>query len=265
MAITTLDGAIAGMRPPETIYKVGVAVEAAGLAHSHFYSTGAPAAAAAPTPGINGAALTTYAGQIPWTNPGSGNSYLARLALSSTVACSVLLCDRLWHNSGLSLTSTSLQSITSGAMPARDKNGATTGADLLCGLEFSAAGGAGTPTCTLTYTNTAGTGSRTATFVGVASPNAGSFFRWPLQAGDTGIQSIQGYQASATWTSGTAHMVVYRVIAQMELSLANTGSAIDALTSGFPRLYDNSVLFLIQIPSATTATNLSGHFIPTQG
>src|SRR3990167_7987623 len=101
MAITTLDGVLAGMVVPQPLLKTGIAMEAVGKSHSHFYSVGSPGAAVAPTPGVNGAALTTYAGQIPFTNPVSGNSYLARCALTASQVCTLLVCDRLWHNSGL--------------------------------------------------------------------------------------------------------------------------------------------------------------------
>jgi len=81
MAITSLDQVIAGMQPPEDFLKVGATMEAAGVHYSPFYVAGRPGAAVAPTPGINGAALTSYAGQVPFRNPVSGNSYLARFSV----------------------------------------------------------------------------------------------------------------------------------------------------------------------------------------
>ena len=265
MAISTLDGVLAGMVVPQPLLKVGIAMEAIGKPHSHFYSVGSPGAAVAPTPGVNGAALTTYSGQIPWTNPGAGNSYLARLALAASQACTILVCDRLWHNSGLSVTLTSSQAITSPTWPTRDINGATLGHGLLCGVEWSALGGAGTPTVTLGYTDQDGNAGATTTFAAVTTPIAGTFEMWGLAAGDTGIRSIQSYQANATRTSGTFHMVLYRILAHLSLPAANVAGALDALTSGFVRLYDNTVPFIIQVPSATTLTTMSGQFIVTQG
>ena len=67
MAIQSLDEALAGMRPPEPIMKVGVTMEAAGTLHSHFYSVGLPSAAPTPTPGIAGSGILTYPGQIKVT------------------------------------------------------------------------------------------------------------------------------------------------------------------------------------------------------
>ena len=264
MAIITQDGALAGMRPPETILKVGTAPEVAGVYHSHFYATGRPGAATAPSPGLSGTALTSYAGQIPWVNPASGNSYLARFNASASVACKLLLCDRLWHNSGMTITSTGSQTINSVTWPARDRDGSTNGEGVLVGLEFSAAGGAGTPTCTLGYTNQAGTAGKTNTFLGIASSNIGTFYIWPLAAGDTGVRSVQTYQQSATWTSGTIHLVAFRIIATVCLPIPNVGNYVSML-DGFQRLYDNTVPFIIQVASATTATNIIGQMIVTQG
>lgn len=255
----------AGMRPPELLFKTGVAMEVAGLHHSHWYAAGRPGAGAAPAPGINGAALSSpVAGQIPITNPGGGaQQNLARFAASMSVVGGLWLCDRLWHNSGLSLTSTSAQAITPAAIPARDRDGSTNGVGVMAALEFSAAGGAGTPTVTLTYTDEAGNTGVTTTFVGVASPNAGSFFVWPLAAGDTGVRAVTSFQLSATWTSGTAHIILFRPLSLIGCTAANVPAAVDALTSGFPRIYDSSVPFLVQLPSATTATNITGELITT--
>jgi hypothetical protein len=266
MAITTLDGAIAGMQIPQTIYKIGGTQEASGH-YSHFYSSGVPGAAAAPTPGVAGAALTTYAGQIPFTNPVSGNSYLARLAVSASLPSTFYLCDRLWHNSGLSATSASAQTVNSVAWPARDANGSTNGEGILVGVEHSVLGGSGTPNLTLQYTNSAGTASRnTPSLVALTTPQVGTFEVFALQAEDTGIRSIQaGYTASATRTSGTFHLVAFRILATIHTPVANVGAAVDALTSGFPRLYDNTVPFLVNVTASSTAVTAQGQMIVTQG
>ena len=77
MAITTRDGIIAGVKPPEDILKVGAAT-VAGRFYFPFYVAGRPGAAAANVAGTAGLALTSYSGQIPFSNPVSGNTYLAR-------------------------------------------------------------------------------------------------------------------------------------------------------------------------------------------
>jgi hypothetical protein len=104
MAITTLDGLLAGMQPPREVIKSATPTLVAGRPHSLFYLPGIPGAAVAPTPGMSGEALTTYAGQLPFSNPASGMTYLARLAAAATIPGQLILCDRLWHNSGINVT-----------------------------------------------------------------------------------------------------------------------------------------------------------------
>lgn len=52
---------------------------------------------------------------------------------------------------------------------------------------------------------------------------------------------------------------------KVEVTAANIGNAIDALTSGFPQLFDDTTLQLVWFPTATTATTISGQYIETQG
>lgn len=266
--IITLDGALAGMQYPREFVKAPTGTLVVGRPHSLFYLAGVPGAAVAPTPGIGGAVLTSYPGQIPFTNPETGlNTHLARLQAIATQAGSLLLCDRLWHNSGISITSTAEQTFTGAAqIPARDALGTDEGEQVLAAVEVSGATGSGTPTLTLKYTNQGGVADKTATNVvaTAASSAVGAFYPIGLAAGDRGIQKAQSLQLSATWTTGTIHVVLYRVIARLEL-LLQIPNAIDALTSGFPRLYDNSVPFLVFIPNITATTNVSGHMITTQG
>jgi hypothetical protein len=219
----------------------------------------------------NGAVLSSSssipAGAIPHVDPVSGNSYLARLSAMATQSGVLLLCDRLWVNQ-LTVNSTSLQSITTPTWPARDAAGSTDGDGILVGIETSAAASATAATITMTYTNEANAGSKTANFVDAPSAAvtlAGAFFRLGLAAGDKGVRSIQSFQFGTAWTTGTINAVAYRPLAALELIGGNIGNAIDALTSGFPRLFDGTVPFLIFIPSTTTTSNISGSFIESQG
>jgi hypothetical protein len=265
MAITTLDAVVEGMRPPENVIKNGVTT-VAGRLYSLFYLAGAPGAAAVPSPGVAGAALTTYAGQIPFTNPASGDySYLARLAAMSTENGTLLLCDRLWHNSGLDPTSTGAQTVNSAAWPARDKNGSINGDGVYIGLEVSTVLGAGTPTLTLGYTDQDGNAGASSVSAAIATTSAaGSFYPLPLAAGDTGVRSIQTLQQSATMTSGAYHLVAYRILATVGVH-AGMENAIDVLSSGMPRLYDNTVPFLLFLPAGTTAPIITAQMTVTQG
>lgn len=274
MAITTLDGAIAGMQVPQPIMKVGgtMAAVAAQRAYTPWYAAGNPGASTATAIGVNGEAVTpalgSTGGRILRVNPtGGSNAYIARIAANATSTGTLWLIDRLWQNSGLSVTSTAGQAITSAALPPRDNNGTTNGAGVMAAIEWSTAGGTGTPTVTLNYNDQDGVAG-TGTFTAVASPPAGTFEIFTLGAGDTGVRSLtsaSSFQQSATRTSGTMHLVLFRVLAQIEVTSANIGNAIDAITAGMPRIYDNSVLQLVWFPTATTATTITGQYIETQG
>lgn len=270
MAITTLDGAIAGMQWPRYIAKAITPTMVAGRPQSLWGLGGNPGAGTYNTT-LNGVALssssTPVTGQINFTDPGAGNSYLARFQGSATISGTLLLCDRLWHNGGYTATLITAQSSTTPTWPARDANGATNGDGVLLGLEVSAAAGAAAPTITVSYTNQAGTSGKTATnsFATAASPTAGAFYPIGLAAGDTGVRSVQSLTLSVSWVSGTINLVAYRPLAALEITAANVPNAIDAITAGFPRLYNGTVPFLIFIPSTTTASNVSGQVIWTQG
>jgi hypothetical protein len=270
MAITTLDGVIAGMQAPRQIAKAVTGTMVAGRPWSTWALAGSPGAGSFDTT-LNGVTLSSTSamvnGQIPHVNPGSGNAYLARLSATATQAGVLILADRIWHNGGYTITSTSAQNSTTPTWPSRDVAGSTNGDGIILGLEISAATGAGTPTVTVSYTNQAGTGSRTGTntIATVASSAAGSFYPISLQAGDTGVRSVQSLTLSATWTSGTMNLVAYRPIAHLELPGGLIPNALDALTGGMPRLYDGSVPWLIFVPNTTTTSNIIGSYIETHG
>src|SRR5574343_1055169 len=257
MAITTLDGAIAGMKPPEYFAKAVSGTLVAGRPMNLNYLAGVPGAMAAPSsPGIGGVALTSYAGQIP-IPAASGNTHLARFSgVSSAQGGLLILCDRLWHNNAISVTTTTAQTVNSAAWPARDKNGSTNGVGVYIGLEISAATGAGAATPTISYTdesnNAGSTGSMQVTYA--ASSATGTFYPFTLAAGDTGVRSIQSCTLGVSMTSGSISLVAYRPLAMIELIAGGVPNAVDALTSGMPRLYDTSVPFLLYIPQTTTTT-----------
>lgn len=267
MAITTVDGVLAGMQPGREFMKSATPTLVAGRPHSLFYLNGMPGAAVAASPGLSGVALTAYNGQLPFVNPGAGNAYLARLQAAATITGQLLLCDRLWHNSGFTITSTGSQTVNSATFPARDAAGSTDGDGVILAVEVSSATGAGAPTITIGYTNSDNTSGRTATNIinTAASSAIGAFYPIGLQAGDSGVRSIQNLTLSATWTSGTIHLIAYRVLARLDLPTAQTPNALDAVTGGFPKAWNDTVPFLVFIPSTTTASVIGGHIVWTHG
>ncbi len=267
MAITSLDGALAGFKPIEFYSKALSGNLTTGRPFSPFYLAGIPGAAVAPTPGIAGAALTAYAGQIG-IPAASGDTYLGRASFTSSAqAGSIIVYDRLWHNSGIVVTTTTAQTINSVAWPARDRNASINGEGVYIGLEVSGATGAGASVISINYTNSAGVAGRVGTAVDVyaATSAAGSFYRFALAVGDTGVRSIQSYTSTVSMTSGTVHLVAYRVMANIDLPAGGIPGVIDPVTGGLPREYDGTVPSILYLPQTTTTTQLSGSVIHTQG
>lgn len=275
MAITTADGVLAGMTMPHIFCKVVSGTLVAGRAHSYWYHGGIPSGGTADTSTNGGVARSSssslVAGQIPFYDPTSGNTYLARMTGQAAQSGTLLLLDRLWdcgnaNGSTLSVTSTSAQTINSVTWPARDMDGSTNGRGVFLAVEVSSALGAGTPTWTLTYTNSAGTGSKTGTNIVATAGSSiqGTFHIIRLDAGDIGVRSVQTFQSSATSTSGQFVLVAFRILAAIELT-ANLTNAVDFLTGGFPRLFDGTVPMLVFVPSTTTTSNITGQVIYTQG
>ena len=114
MAITTLDGAIAGMQPTRFFSKAITPTLVAGKPQSLWGLGGIPGAGSFDTT-LNGVTLSSTSsnvnGQLPWVDPGAGTSYLARLVADATVGGKLLVCDRLWHNGGYTITSTAAQGV----------------------------------------------------------------------------------------------------------------------------------------------------------
>ena len=270
MALTTLDGVIAGARPPQFFAKAASPALVAGRPHSFWGIGGIPGAGAFDTTPAGVALSSTaapVAGQIWRANPASGEAIIGYLKGIAGQAGSLLVCDRLWHNGGLNATLLTAQTINSAAFPARDANSAINGKDIYIGLEVSAVAGAGAPIATLGYTEQGATAGRTATNLDaiVASSAAGAFHRFGVQPGDYGVRSIQSLTLSATMTSGTINLVAYRVLADLPLSGAFVPNALDALLAVAPRIPNGAVPFLLFIPSTTTATPLGGTYIEAQG
>lgn len=242
MAITSYDSYLAGLLPTLSFQKAAATGEATGELFSPFYTAGNPGAAAAPSPGLAGAALTSYAGQLAAPSAVSGDTvYLADLTASQGANIGgILLCDRLWHNSGITITTTGGQTINSVALPARDYSLSTSGIDVLCGIEVSSAtgnGGAITNT-TITYTDADGNSGNTGTIASFpATAVAGHFSPFNLAAGDRGIRSIQTLTLGTSYVSGTIHLVMYRIIAAIGTPLANTFAG---LPPGSPRRMSDS-------------------------
>ena len=131
---------------------------------------------------------------------------------------------------------------------------------LAVGMEVSTATGTGTPaSLSLGYTNQAGTASRTGANIPAmgASLPIGTFYPFGLQAGDTGVRSIQSFQMNTTaWTSGTIHLVAYRIIDAIEISVAGISESRNIINGGLKRCWNGTIPFVIFVPGGTMINSL---------
>lgn len=241
----------------------GVAATApiAGRGCSLWEYDGMPAKGAIPT----SAAIPdrTTQGAIPFTAPGgSRDKNLIGASIAPLTAGVYLLYDRLFHIGGLSGTSTAAQTIQgSPASPALTRN--TGGAGNMAFYEIYTVIGTTGTTLTMTYTNQAGTGSRTSTInIGATSfREVTRMQRIPLAAGDFGIQSIQQIQLTATTgTLGNFGITIAQPLAWIPVGAAGTMGWRDYTTGlpGIPVIDPDACLSLMFIPAAATAPELFG-------
>ena len=251
--------------------KTGTASDAAAYWYGYWKDAGALGAWSPGTPGLAGRATNgndaADAGCLAFPDAGAGKSrYLSRVTMSGTVAHAFHLYDVLWVNSGLVVTTTTAQTINSVALPPRDDNGTTNGEGCEIGIYATAALGnaAVVSNSTISYTNSLGTAGRTATLSATvpgnfpATPVIGTVVWFNLQAGDTGVQSIQSVTLNTTLTSGSASVFIARRVSSIPVSVANLN--FEAFLSGGDGvlLYDDACLLPFAQTSATTATVING-------
>lgn len=254
---------------PVGFMKSGTASDAAGYWYCTAKDSGFPGAWAPGSPGLNGRVTdgtqAADAGCIPIKNPSVGGNYLTELQMSASVNHSHLFFDVLWVNSGIAITTTTAQAITSPTLPARDINGTTNGEGCMIAILCTAAVGlaAVASNATVNYTNSDGTAGRTATLSAIvgsqapATPVIGTIIWFNLQAGDKGVRSIQGITLGTSWVSGTISLMITRDIATIGTTIPNV-SAQKIIGAPGIRLYNGTCMLHCNLSSATTATFYSG-------
>ena len=249
--------------------KTSTASDVAGCWYCTSKDAGYPGAWAPGTPGINGRVTdgTTSGdyGCIPIPNAATGGNYLTALEMAASVVHTNDFFDVLWVNSGLVVTTTTAQAITTPTLPARDINGTTDGegctiALLVTTVLANAAANAG---ITVSYTNSKGTAGRTANLSAIAgsqlpqSAVVGTIVWFQLAAGDTGVRSIQSITLTTTLVSGAISLMICRDISTIGTAVVNVSTP-KVIGSPGIRLYNGTCMLHNILCSATTATFFSG-------
>lgn len=269
MAITTLDGLVAAMKPPIGFYKASQVAEGAGTFHSLWKAAGYPAAGANPPAFSAGSGyIPTEAtqGAMPLVDPAAAG-YLARFGAAGATVGTLILYDRIWACSGFGTVVTTAQNITTPGTVDRDANDGSLGDRVELWLEVYTAPGATGATWTVSYTNESGTAGRSSAYTHPANAESiGQMIPMPLQAGDKGVRAVASFTASvSSGTAGDIGITLLRRIAEIPLVIANVGQVLDGVALGLPRLYPDTCLALMVQCSTTNTGIIAGTIVPADG
>lgn len=269
MGIGTVDALLNGRLTMLPWAKDAFTGEASGLWHSPLYVAGIPGAGSAPSAGVNGTAVSNgRSGTLAAPALVAGRScYLncADFGSAANITQAVLI-DRLWENSGLSVTLTSSQAITPATLPARDANNSTNGVGVEIALEVvTATANGGAVTATLTYTDSDGNAGATSTVSIPATAAAGTLLPFSLASGDYGVRGPTAFQLASTLTSGAVSLVMYRRLGRaIPVSAAGTPQGYGPADGGGP-VADGTAPYFIYLLSGTAAGATTGNVQFVQG
>lgn len=232
--------------------KNGFTGEGNGTWHSLWKVAGNPSAASTPPTGNGEIPTKSTTGAVPFLNASVGNKlHLGKASVSAGSVGTLVIYDRLWHNSGFSGASTSAQTIASPPTLTRPD---ALGAGVEIWGEVYTAMGATASTFTATYTNQDGTAGQQATYVMPANAlTVGQIFPFAFATGDTGARTISQVQLSAsTGTAGDFGLVLLRRLAEIPVKIAGGGELLDAFQLALENIDNDACLTFMWFANATT-------------
>ena len=262
MAITTMDQIAAGLATAPVIdlfapSATNVAAGFVNLQRAVVTSTGQMAVPAAASAGgtLHSAGQAGF-GNLP--DPvGGASRYLAQSAFTFATAGSLWFYDRVWSCSGFSGIVATAQAVTSFPVLTRpDANG--TGLEIW--IECYTATGATAANITVQYTNSDSVAGRsTVSTAHITSMPANRMYRVPLQAGDTGVKSIQSVTLSGTTgTAGSFGVTLMRKIAVTGSAVTNIPVMNDFAALGLPLVQNGTALNAIHQGTTTSSGIILG-------
>lgn len=257
MAITTLDGLIGSGKQFITLNRTGANGAGTRTTVANNWSTmfdlaGNPGAGTlAGTSTTTGTVPTDATTGCPLINAfGVGaKGYLAQISFGANVSGRLRLFDLLWKGGAYAFNAN-----TSGNTPTSFSSRVPDGTDFT-GTEIwleQVTAGTGVQNVNVTYTNQAGTTSRSTGTVATGTNIVGRMYQLPLQAGDTGVQGVTGVVGSVA-TVGTFNILVLRPLWQGRVRLANDGNNFNLEYTGMPEVFADSALFLACAPDSTAS------------
>ena len=220
-----------------------------------------------PTPAIPTTSVATdkdstiAIGPIPESSTGSLCSLAGRLNVSGLSGAMMNLVDVLNHSGGLSGTVATEQTTN---LPTAALTRYTSGEGVMIGLIIYTLIGATSTTVTVRYTNQAGTPNRVSTATTIGGTNYREVNRIipiPLQAGDTGVRSVEGVTlAATTGTAGDFGVVLFKPLTLFALESTTGAMPLDNVSSGgiigaYQSFDDNACLSCVAISNNSQTIN----------
>lgn len=267
MAITTMDGVVAGFNGAinTRVFIPSVTNVAGGLVNTQRATTTSFGQMAVPAAASAGGTLhdNSKAG-FPTMADATGSRYLAKVEMTGATAGALHVYDRVWSCSGFSGTVATAQAVTGFPTLTRPNSN---GDDLEIWIECYTATGATAANITVQYTNQAGTSGRnTVSTAHIISMPANRMYQVPLQAGDTGVRSIQSVTLSGTTgTAGSFGVTLMERIATIPLTTANIPTVLDFAALGLPTTNNGAALNIIHQGTTTSSGVILGNMIFIEG
>ena len=255
MTIATLDQYIAAIKEVETWIKSASITTVAAAPFTVFDQVGQPGAGALAI-GNTAAGIVpvdTDAGYPLINSFGGANGYFSGLDFSSSVACRLMLFDRLFacgayaYNANITLAS---QPSFSGRVPGTNYNGLQIWVEHVTAFT-------GNPSFQINYLDQDGVAGDSGVWAEIpASVLIRRAVQIPLAAGDSGVSQITQVRCTVC-SAGTFNVMVLRPLWSGRIPVANSGDVHDFLRTGLPQIYDTSALFAL-IQSDSTASGYPG-------
>lgn len=251
MAITSLDAYIAAAKQRLTWVKTATRTTVAAQPFSLFDLAGNPGAGTLNVGNTaNGTVPTDAVAGYPVINSFGGNpGYLSKVEFGSTVACRVVLFDRLFaagaysYNADVTLSS---QPSYAGRLPlANDYKGLELWIETVTAFT-------GTPSFQINYLDQDGNAGDTGVVSAGSALTLGRCFQMPLAAGDVGVQRIDRVRCTVA-TAGTFNVMVLRRLWSGRVIAAGGGDVHDLLRTGLVRLFDDSALYVLVYADSTSS------------
>lgn len=186
------------------------------------------------------------------TAPGT-KGYLSRVTYSNSVIGNLQLYDLIFKAGAYAFTAATTtltgQPVISDRCPDYPGSGSDFGVGNEIWIEVSTAFVTGTAwQVRVTYTNSAGVTGRS-TIISVAQNAAaltlGKMFQLALQAGDSGVQTIESVvvtNGGTAMTAGAFNVLILRKLWEGRIPIANTVTTDDMLKTGMPIVYEASAI-----------------------